>query len=131
MKRFMYYVLACIFIFALFVVPANAHFGMIIPSDQMIFPGDNTDVTLKLMFAHPFEGHGMNLDKPVRFGVFANDRKKDILGTLKPITLMGGRSWETTYKIKRPGVYMFYMEPEPYLEPAGEIKGILLQVKIL
>jgi cobalt/nickel transport protein len=98
----------------------SAHFGMIIPSDSMVMQKDNRNVDLVLSFSHPFEGQGMELAKPVAFGVLANGKKVNLLSTLKETKVLGHTSWKTTYKVKRPGVYMFYMEPEPYWEPAED-----------
>lgn len=99
---------------------ASAHFGMIIPSDQMVMQGENTDIKVDLMFWHPFEGIGMELVKPARFGVVINGKETDLLGSLRPTKTKGNQTWTTSYKIKRPGVYMFYMEPQPYWEPAED-----------
>ncbi|MBW1716136.1 MAG: DUF4198 domain-containing protein [Deltaproteobacteria bacterium] len=99
---------------------ALAHFGMLIPSDSMVMQSDNRTIKLTLSFSHPFEGQGMHLVKPADFGVMANGKNADLLKTLKKTTVMGHTAWETSYKIKRPGVYMFYMEPKPYWEPAED-----------
>lgn len=97
-----------------------AHFGMVIPSDSMVMQDDNRTLNLTLSFSHPFEGVGMELVKPAVFGVMANGKTVNLLQTLKETKVMGHTAWETSYKIKRPGVYMFYMEPEPYWEPAED-----------
>jgi len=99
---------------------AVAHFGMLIPSDSMVMQNDNRTINLKLSFSHPFEGEGMELVKPAVFGVMANGKRVNLLETLKETKVMGHTAWETFYKIKRPGVYMFYMEPKPYWEPAED-----------
>jgi len=99
---------------------AHAHYGMIIPSDSMVMQKENRTVTLKLSFSHPFEGIGMELEKPEDFTVMANGKKQDLLGTLKGAQVMNHTAWETDYNIKRPGVYVFYMEPKPYWEPAED-----------
>lgn len=99
---------------------ACAHFGMLIPSDQMITGGERPIVDLRLMFAHPFEAGGMVLERPAEFGVVINGKKIDILNTLKPAISMNHKAWEAKYRIKRPGIYMFYMEPKPYWEPAED-----------
>ena len=99
---------------------AFAHFGMVIPSDSMVMQGDNKDVTLTLSFSHPFEGVGMELIKPLVFGVMANGKKQDLLGKLKQTKVMGHKAWTTDYNVKRPGVYAFFMEPNPYWEPAED-----------
>jgi cobalt/nickel transport protein len=99
---------------------ASAHFGMLIPSDQMVMQGEETTINLNLMFWHPFEGHGMELVKPAKFAVVMNGRETDLLGSLKSAETMGHQTWTSSYKITRPGVYMFYMEPQPYWEPAED-----------
>jgi cobalt/nickel transport protein len=101
--------------------PALAHFGMVIPSDSMVMQEDNHTVNVQLSFCHPFAGVGMNLAKPKSFVVFANGKAEDVLGTLKPIKMMDHEAWKTDYTIKRPGIYAFYMEPEPYWEPAEDV----------
>jgi cobalt/nickel transport protein len=110
-------IIATIFILA---GQASAHFGMVIPSDSMVMQGENKDVTVTLSFSHPFEGHGMELVTPVAFGVMANGKKQNLLNNLKKTKVMGHTAWELGYSVKRPGVYMFYMEPKPYWEPAED-----------
>ena len=97
-----------------------AHYGMIIPSDSMVMQGENRNVKVTLSFSHPFEGEGMELVKPKGFGVMANGKKQDLLGKLKKTRVMGHTGWDVGYIIKRPGVYMFHMEPKPYWEPAED-----------
>jgi len=115
------------YIFGLLIVlslwtanPASAHYGMVIPSDSMVMQGEEKTVNLKLSFSHPFELIGMELEKPQAFGVFFNGEKEDLLNTLKKAQIIKHTGWETDYTIKRPGVYMFYMEPKPYWEPAED-----------
>ncbi len=110
--------LGIIFIFS--TTPVFAHFGMVIPSDSMVMQGENRTVNLKLSFSHPFEGHGMELVKPSVFSVMANGRKINLTGQLNKIKVLGHTAWKIDYKIKRPGVFMFYMEPKPYWEPAED-----------
>jgi cobalt/nickel transport protein len=111
-------------IIALFLFIASgsaiAHFGMVIPSDSMVMQDDNRTVNITLSFSHPFEAEGMELVKPAAFGVMVNGKKVDLLKTLNETKVMGHTAWETTYKIRLPGVYMFYMEPRPYWEPAED-----------
>jgi len=93
---------------------------MLIPSDSMVMQGEGKDVTVTLSFSHPFEGVGMELERPEVFGVMANGKKQDLLGRLKEIKAMGHKAWTTDYRLKRPGVYTFHMEPRPYWEPAED-----------
>ena len=97
-----------------------AHYGMIIPSDSMVMQGESKNVKVTLSFSHPFEGEGMELVKPKVFGVMANGKKQDLLGKLGKVRVMGHTAWDVEYTIKRPGVYMFHMEPKPYWEPAED-----------
>lgn len=99
---------------------ALGHFGMIIPSDSMIMQDDKRVVELALSFSHPFEMVGMDLVKPKAFKVFAGGKTQDLSGSLAKTQVMGRSAWKAAYPIKRPGVYMFYMEPVPYWEPAED-----------
>jgi cobalt/nickel transport protein len=120
MKRSVGTVLLTLGLLFLAVVAARAHFGMIIPSDEMVMKGDSREVALQLMFWHPFEGVGMDLAKPAEFGVFAKGKKEDLLATLIPQKLTGHETWKTPFRIKRPGIYVFYLVPQPYWEPAED-----------
>ena len=113
------------FVVALFVtlISANAsvaHFGMLIPSDTMVMQDDKRTIDIALSFSHPFEMVGMELVKPKVFNVFASGQKQDLLGLLEPARVMGHNGWQAAFAVKRPGVYVFYMEPQPYWEPAED-----------
>ncbi len=97
-----------------------AHFGMIIPSDSMVMPDDNRTIKIRLSFSHPFELAGMELVRPDICKVIANGKKIDLKNELKKTEVMGHKAWMIDYTIKRPGVYMFYMIPKPYWEPAED-----------
>ena len=98
----------------------SAHYGMVIPSDSMVMQGENKTVNLQLCFSHPFELAGMELVKPTVLGVMANGDKQTLLKKLSKTSVMGHTGWKVDYKINRPGVYMFHMEPKPYWEPAED-----------
>ncbi len=102
---------------------AVAHFGMVIPS-QNILTQENRTVALSLSFSHPFEKIGMNLAKPEKFYVIHDKQKTNLLPTLKEAKIMNHEAWETTYRVKRPGVYSFVMEPTPYWEPMEDVSII-------
>lgn len=107
----------------------QAHFGMILPSRQMVGANDGKQIHLDLMFWHPFEGQGMDLAKPAVFGVVAGGKKTDLLNTLKEKKIGANLAWETDYSVSRPGFYAFYLEPTPYFEPA-EDKFIIHYTKV-
>jgi cobalt/nickel transport protein len=100
--------------------PVFAHFGMLIPSQATVSKSDPKTVDMQISFSHPFEMKGMDMAKPKAFGVMAGGSKEDLLGTLKPIQVMGQAAWSSQYTLKKPGVYIFYMDPEPYWEPAED-----------
>jgi len=105
---------------------AGAHFGVIIPSDDIITQPDNKNITVKVKFIHPMEGDYMEMKKPVKFEVRVGGKNIDLLDTLKAKKGKGIDQtrdftyWEATYRIKRPGDYTFYVEPKPYWEPAED-----------
>jgi cobalt/nickel transport protein len=99
---------------------ASAHFGMLIPSQATVSKADPKTVDLQISFSHPMEVVGMDMAKPKAFGVMAGGSKEDLLGTLKPAQVMGKAAWSSQYALKKPGVYAFFMEPEPYWEPAED-----------
>ncbi len=109
-----------LFLALLLASPAWAHFGMVIPSDEMVMQGENRTVELQLSFSHPFELAGMEMAKPKAFGVMFNGKRHDLGPALKPAKIMGHSAWKATYKIKRPGVYTFYCQPAAYWEPAED-----------
>ena len=111
MKRAMIILLTCLYLM-LIAHSSLAHFGMIIPSDSMIIQGDNREIVLNVSFSHPFEGLGMDMERPVKFSLYTHNRASDLLGLLKGTKIMNHKAWTLGYKINRPGVYIFYMEPD-------------------
>ncbi len=103
-----------------FCSPATAHFGMLIPSDNMVMADDPRTITLNLSFSHPFEQAGMELKTLTKFFVQNAGSKHDLKSTLQPQTIMKKPAFSCDYAIKRPGIYQFVMEPVPYWEPAED-----------
>src|SRR4030042_5274008 len=99
---------------------AWAHFGVIIPSDDIVSKEDKKDITLQIKFIHPFEGNYMNMEMPKAFGVMVDGNKHDLLQTLKKNVVKGFTTWEASYKIKQPGDHVFLVEPAPSWESAVE-----------
>ena len=100
--------------------PALAHFGMVIPSQDVVTDKDKAMVELVLSFSHPMEGKGMDMAKPKVFGVLDGGKKTDLAATLTPAKVMDHAAWKAEYTFKRPGVGIFYVVPEPYFEPAED-----------
>jgi cobalt/nickel transport protein len=104
----------------LWAAPALAHFGMAIPSHDVVSEKGQAKEEIILSFSHPMEGKGMDMAKPKAFGVKDGDAKTDLLGTLAPTKVMDHAAWKSEYTFKRPGVGIFYVVPEPYFEPAED-----------
>ncbi|MFO7760630.1 MAG: DUF4198 domain-containing protein [Thermodesulfobacteriota bacterium] len=111
------FILCCQLLLLFPSIPASAHFGMVIPSDNIITWEDKS-LELELSFSHPFEGQGMDMARPEKFYVVKDGKHTDLLGSLQETRIMEGQAWQTVYKVKRPGVYQFVLEPQPYWEEA-------------
>lgn len=108
---------------ALLTGEALAHFGMVIPSENIITP-EKKSVSVEVSFSHPFEMIGMNMVKPKQFQMISGSDKIDLLPQLKEGKVMEHQAWTTDIAIKKPGVYSLVMEPEPYWEPAEDLSII-------
>lgn len=102
------------------VYPASAHFGMVIPSDTMVMQNDARTVQIVFSFSHPMEMIGMDLATPKTVNVLANGQHVNLTQQLQPTRVMGHPAWTLDYAVKRPGIFIFYMEPQPYWEPAED-----------
>jgi nickel transport protein len=124
-----YFILSICLPLVLFTTtPSLAHFGTILPDKSMVMQGDNPNVEMTIAFCHPFEQNGMDMAKPKKFGVLAGKDKNDLLSALQETKFLNHQAWKTKYTLKKPGVYIFYFDPEPYWEPA-ENKYIIHQTK--
>jgi cobalt/nickel transport protein len=97
-----------------------AHFGMVIPTDNMVMQDDEKKIEISLTFSHPFEMAGMPLEKPGKFFVVKDSQRSNLIEKLEESKIMDNKAWRTQYSIKRPGAYTFIMEPAPYWEPAED-----------
>ena len=117
---------ALLLIFIFCVAPAQSHFGTLIPSDDIVGQDDEKQLSLQVKFIHPFEMHYMEMAKPKQFGVMLNGKKQDLTDALKaargkaPEQRASFTFWKADYQIRRPGDYIFYLEPTPYWEPAED-----------
>lgn len=100
--------------------PAWAHFGMIIPNTSTAPDQKDAGITFDIAFAHPSAGNGMNMEKPKAFTVTCDGKTASLLGSLKEAKFMDHKAWTAKYDIKKPGVYIFAVTPEPYFEAAEE-----------
>jgi cobalt/nickel transport protein len=110
---------------------AIAHFQEIIPSTDIVAEQTGGRVTIDLVFTHPMDrGPVMQMERPVRFGVKNGDAVHDLRPQLQPKVIEGRQAWQTTYEIRKPGDYLFFVEPAPYWEPA-ERKMIVHYAKVV
>ena len=100
---------------------AQAHFGAILPSDDIVSAEEDRSVQLRLAFYHPFEGVYMPMGRPRQFGVTVRGQYQDLLSTLTEVASGEGTAWKAQYRIRRPGDHVFTLVPEPYFEPAEDI----------
>lgn len=108
---------------------AAAHFQEILPSTDA-YEGEGA-VTLDLVFTHPMDrGPTMDMARPVRFGVLTDAGEVDLLDSLAEAPREGRSAWTATYTPSEPGAYTFFVEPQPYWEPA-EDKSIIHYSKVV
>ncbi len=115
MRRFCTLILCLSFVLGLADV-SLAHFGMLKPSQSMVEQGGDTTVEMLVGFCHPWEQNGMNWSRPKKFGVMAGKLDTDLTNTLVETTFLDAEAWKGTYIIKKPGIYTFYVDPQPYWE---------------
>lgn len=109
--------------------PAFAHFQEIIPAADVLPEGG--EVELSLVFTHPFEGGPvMEMKRPVRFGMIRDGKDTDLSAALTEAPIDGVTAWTANVPLPEPGVAVFYVEPQPYWEPA-EGKHIVHYTKVM
>ncbi|MDV7145761.1 DUF4198 domain-containing protein [Tropicimonas sp. TH_r6] len=109
--------------------PAAAHFQQIIPSADVL--PDGGEVTLDLVFTHPFDGGPvMDMAPPVAVGVLKRGEKTDLTGALSEARQGDAMAYGLTHDLNEPGAAVFYIEPAPYWEPA-EGKYIIHYAKVV
>ena len=111
MKKLLF--LLCITFFS---TMANAHFLTLIPATDNVTNSKEAALNIDAMFIHPFEQTGMNMEKPV--GMYVNNINTPL--TLKETTKLNHKAWTTNYRIKKPGVYKFFVQPQAYFEASEE-----------
>lgn len=109
--------------------PAAAHFQEIIPSADVL--PDGGAVSLDLVFTHPMErGPVMEMARPKRVGEVVDGRTVDLTGALVEKKVGGKTAWAVAARLDKPGAAIFFVEPQPYWEPA-EKKWIVHYAKVV
>lgn len=94
---------------------ANAHFLTFLPNTDNVSDKKEAKIDFDIAFIHPFEQTGMTLEKPK---IYLENKKTTL--PLIETTKFNHKAWKSSYTIKRPGVYKFFVEPQAYFEPAEE-----------
>lgn len=114
--------------FSLFLWPCmlQAHFQVLLPSQEIVSSSGPQEISLRLFFTHPSAGGPtMDMAPPLAFGVLHLGQKIDLTSSLKAVRLtryicQPGKptlyGYEATYLFKAPGDYLFYLVPRPYFE---------------
>jgi cobalt/nickel transport protein len=114
---------------AALATPAIAHFQEIVPSADVLPEGGT--VSLDLVFTHPFDGGPvMDMEKPVRVGVLSAGKVTDLMPALGEKLVDGAKAWTLSHELVEPGASVFFVEPQPYWEPA-EGKYIIHYAKVV
>lgn len=109
---------------------ASAHFQELLPSTDTYGP-ESGELSLDLVFTHPMDrGPAMDMKKPEKFGVVAGEGQEDLLGSLREVMHDDRSAWKAAYTPREPGAYIFFVEPQPYWEPA-EDKSIIHYAKVV
>ena len=110
---------------------ASAHFQTLLPSRDIVTAETGRTIELDIRFTHPMEwGPVMEMKKPTHFGAIANGRTIDLMETLIPRQIAGATAYTSSFTVKEPADYLFYIDPAPYWEPA-EQKMIIHYTKVV
>jgi len=110
---------------------ACPHFQVLIPSTDIVTAEGTREVTLNIIFTHPMEqGPSMEMATPKEFGVLVNGKKQSLMKALRAKKIGGKTAYACSYRVRRPGDYVFYIVPASYWEPA-EGKMIIHYTKVV
>ncbi|BAE53138.1 DUF4198 domain-containing protein [Paramagnetospirillum magneticum] len=110
---------------------ADAHFQELIPSADIVGEQGPRDIRLDLAFTHPMEqGPVMEMAPPMRFGVMAGGKTRDLKPTLAAAKRGDKTVFGAGFSLDQPGDYVFFVEPAPYWEKA-EGKWIIHYTKVV
>ena len=93
----------------------NAHFLTFLPNMDNVTDLKQTKIDFDISFIHPFEQSGMTMEKPE---VFVNSKENKLV--LKETKKLEHKAWSSSFEVKTPAVYKFFVQPQPYFEPAEE-----------
>jgi cobalt/nickel transport protein len=109
----------------LFITLSQAHFLTFMSNTDVVENKKDSTINFDISFMHPFEQNGMTMEKPKLY-VNSKDNKLVVNESSK----LGHKAWKAKYKMNMPGVYKFFVEPQPYFE-AAEGKFIVHVPKLI
>jgi cobalt/nickel transport protein len=106
---------AAILIVLALTLPANAQagFGLMVPTDELVTQGESSTLGLRLGWFDPLAPLFTEIAKPKRFGVQHLGEETDLLASLKPAGEKNPTAWLADFMAKNPGDYTFYAEHAP------------------
>ncbi len=93
---------------------AQAHFGIAMPSKNIVEDQKDAKINITYAFMHPFEQSYMKMLKPESIGVFSDGKITD----LSKNTKKQDQKWISSYTLNKPSVFQFFVKPQAYFEPA-------------
>jgi cobalt/nickel transport protein len=99
---------------------APAAIGVLLPSDDVVGPGDSAVVTVGARLYDPLQRRFEAAGKPQRLGVQFLGEETSLLAAGKPAGDTAAAGWVAPQAIKRPGDYTFFAELAPQWHAAEE-----------
>lgn len=122
--------LTSIITIAFISLSVKAHFQLLLPDSDIVY-NISKPLDFNVIFTHPMEnGPLMNMESPAKVGVLSAKGQENLLMALKPTVREGKKAYSLSFKFKKPGDYVFYIEPAPYWE-AAEQKMIIHYTKVV
>lgn len=99
---------------------ALAGFALLIPSDDILSPGEPPSLVLQVRLFEPLSRRFVELPKPARFGMQQLGEQTDLRTALKPDQERETAAWRGELAVKRPGDVTVYAELAPRWEAADD-----------
>ncbi|MGB0682773.1 MAG: DUF4198 domain-containing protein [Magnetovibrionaceae bacterium] len=100
---------------------ASAHFLEVLPETSVLSSSEPKPIGIDLTFTHPMAGGPvMTLARPKAVEVLAEGRKTSLLENLEKVERQGKEAYRLIHTPEGPGAHIYYVEPEPYWEPAED-----------
>lgn len=107
--------LRAVTIIILMATIAQGHFLTLLPESDVVTK--KQPIEIEVSFLHPFEQTAMTMHKAKSITVY-NTSTESL--NFKETKKFSKKAWRGEYRFKRPGDYIFVVEPKEYFEPAEE-----------